>query len=256
MMTQIPLSVVSLLTFNCFCHQLNAANLVVNGSLEDVLFLTPSTTLPAYDAITAPTSAELSPSLIAGWNRVTVKYDSGIGIGATVHYSLAAMGLKRDDDPATTDTPFGNQFGFYADVYQTISGLVPGQFYVASGYAIVDASGTPLSTASFGLSVFDSTLFNGTLDQTSTGVIPTTLAVGLINSTLNGNDSAWRQLDVTFTAPASGSIALYVTKTSVGAAVCNWDNISLNAQAVPEISSFLLLGMTAPFAMIRRRRSL
>lgn len=246
----------SLLTFANFSHRLNAANLVVNGSLEDILFLTPSTTLPAYDAVTAPTGAELSPSLIAGWNRVAVKYDSGIGIGATVHYSLAAMGLKRDDDPATTDTPFGNQFGFYADVYQTISGLVPGQFYVASGYAIVDASGTPLSTSSFGLSVFDSTLFNGILDRTSTGVIPTTLAVGLINSTVNGNNPGWRQLDVTFTAPASGSISLYVTKTSVGAAVCNWDNISLDAQAVPEISSFLLFGMTVPFAMIRRRRSL
>ena len=255
-MNQILSPIVTLLVFSCFADHLDAANLVVNGSLEDVLFLTPSTTIPAYDAVTAPTSAELSPSLIAGWNRVAVKFDSGIGIGATVRYSLAEMGLKRDDDPATTDTPFGSQFGFYADVYQTISGLVPGQFYVASGYAIVDASGTPLSTASFGLSVFDSTLFNGILDQTSAGVIPATLAVGVINSNLNGNDPSWRQLDVTFTAPASGSIALYVTKTSVGAAVCNWDNISVNSQAVPEISSFLLFGVTVPLAMIRRRRSL
>jgi hypothetical protein len=239
----------------CCSNNLNAANLVVNGSLEDVLFLSPSTNIPAYDSLIVPTSADLSPSLIAGWNRVVVKYDSGVGLGATVHYSLAAMGLKRDDDPNTTDTPFGNQFGFYADVYQTISGLVPGQFYVASGYAIVDASGTPLSTASFGLSVFDSTLFNGTLDQTSSGVLPTTLAVGLINSTLNGNDPSWRQLDVTFTAPASGSISLYVTKTSVGAAVCNWDNISLNSQAVPELSSFFLFGMVAPLTLIRSRKS-
>lgn len=255
-MKKIPLSITSLLAFISLCNSLSAANLVVNGSLEDVLLLNPSTSIPAYDSIIAPTGAELSPSLIAGWTRVAVKYDSGVGLGATVRHSLAGMELKRNDDPATTDTLFGDQFGFFADVYQTISGLVPGDFYVVSGYAIVDASGSPLSTASFSMSVFDSTLFNGTLDQTSAGVIPTTLAVGLINSTINGNDANWRKLDVTFTAPASGSIALYVAKTSVGAAVCNWDNMFLDSQAIPEPSSLLLVGMVAPFALIRRRKSL
>ena len=252
----IPLSIISLLAVTYSTDILKAANLVTNGSLENVSFSSSSTEIPAYSGSSAPTGIDLSPSLIAGWTRVAVKFDIGVGPTATVGYSLAGMSLKRNDDPATTDTLFGNQFGFFADVYQTISGLVPGQSYVASGYTIVSASGAPLSTAAFSMSVFDGTLFNGTLDKTTSGTLPVTLAVGLINSTVNGNDANWRKLDVAFTAPASGSIALYVAKTSVGAAVCNWDNISLDSQAVPETSSVLLLGMVAPFALIRRRKSL
>ena len=198
------------------------ANLVVNGSLEDTPFSTPSTSIPGYFSTTPPTAADVNPAGLEGWSRVTTINNYG---GSTLYYQLQGTDLVRDDDPATTDTPFGDQFGVYANIYQTISGLTPGATYVVSGDAIVDAL-NPFSTATFKLDVYDGTAFNGTIDNTG-GSNPAVIATGNLNSGANGSDPAWRNLNYTFVVPASGSISLVVTKQSVGAAFCNWDNISL-----------------------------
>ncbi len=197
------------------------ANLVVNGSLENTSFAAPSTSVPGYFGTTLPSAAEINPAGLEGWSRVVIQNSYG---GATPYYTLQAMDLVTDDDPATTDTPYGDQFGVYAQVYQTISGLTPGATYVVSGDAIVNAPNVFTSSV-FQLDVYDGTTFNGTLNYDA--ALPTPVGTASINSNIDGSDPAWRNLTFTVVVPASGSISLMVTKQSVGMAICNWDNVSL-----------------------------
>ncbi len=199
-----------------------AANLVVNGSLEDTAFTAPNTYIPDYYSMTPPTAADINPVGLEGWSRVVTLQPSG---GPSPYYVLQSTALVRDDDAATTDTPYGDQFGYFANVYQTISGLTPGATYVISGDAIVNAL-NPFSTANFQLDVYDGAAFNGTIDNTG-GANPATIATGRLNSAIDGSDPAWRNLTYAVVAPASGSISLVVIKQSIGMAFCNWDNISV-----------------------------
>ncbi len=199
-----------------------STELVSNGSLEDTIFASPSTIIPSYFGTTPPTAAEINPVGLEGWNRVvTINGSPG-----NLTYTLSGTNLDRDDDPSTTDTPFGDQFGYLGHVYQTISGLTPGASYTVSGYAIVNAAAFAISV--FDMSVYDHATFNGAFDN-STGAPAQAAAIanGSLHSGVDGNSPEWRQVTYTFIAPTSGAVDLVIQKSSIGFALCNWDNISL-----------------------------
>ncbi|MEQ1727785.1 MAG: Ig-like domain-containing protein, partial [Vicinamibacterales bacterium] len=207
-----------------------AGNLVVNGSLEDATFGSPSTVISAYTGSTPPPVALLNPPGLDGWTRVVTEGQEwtfdGTNWTSTPSYSLIGTNLETDTNAATIDTPFGDQFGFRGHVYQTITGLEPGATYTVSGWAIVDhiAPTSPFGAdyATFGIAVYDDADFNGTLGAST----PVELASGALTG-WNGTSPAWREVSFTFTAPATGAIDLVVLKTSISFAPCNWDNISL-----------------------------
>ena len=201
----------------------NTANMVLNGSLENTLFGAPSTVIPYYNSTTPPTAADINPPGLEGWTRVVTSYSDGNG---NTQYQMVGTNLETDSNLATADTPFGEQFGFLAHVYQTVSGLEPGATYTVSGWAIV-ADYTPLQdndTTYFGIEVYDSATFNGVFNYDA--VVASPIASEYLNSG-DGGAPGWRQVSYTFTAPASGSVGLVVLKESFGAAACNWDNVSL-----------------------------
>ena len=190
----------------------DTANLVVNGSLEDVPLSAASTSLPFYSSTTPPDSTVLNPPDLAGWTRVVSTFDPGTG----TQYFVLAIDHVTDADPATTDTPFGDQAAYSGRVYQTITGLEPGATYTVSGWSIVDSPSNP---AGFGLAVYDDGDYNGFIDIA--GPTPVPLAQGGL-STMAGNAPMWREVSFTFAAPASGSIDLVVDS-----AILSWDNISV-----------------------------
>ncbi len=200
----------------------NTSNLVVNGSLEDTIFSSPSTVIPAYNSTTPPTTAELNPAGLEGWTRVVTSYQ----VGPDTIYEMLGTNLETDGNPATTDTPFGDQFGFRGHVYQTITGLEPGATYTVGGWAIIQDYTTAESgdQTVFGIEVYDDTAFNGVIDYNVSS--PTSLVSGYLGS-WQGEAPTWRQVSFTFTAPANGAIDLVVLKYSATAAACNWDNITL-----------------------------
>ncbi|MCB1382271.1 MAG: tandem-95 repeat protein [Notoacmeibacter sp.] len=194
------------------------ANLVTNGSLEDFALPSDFVTLAGYTGATPPTAGEVSPPELAGWNRL-VQYDGD--------YFMEEMNLATDANPTLGDTPYGDQFGFFGSVWQTITGLVPGETYTISGDAIVDSQ-DPFggSEAIFGLFAYDDADFNGTWDLTG-DPWASVLAQGIIQTSVDGDSPNWRNLTFTFVAPASGSIDLVVYKSAVVAAACYWDNIQV-----------------------------
>ena len=201
----------------------NTANLVINGSLEATPFGGPSTVIPAYSSTTPPAAADLNPAGLEGWTRVVTSYSDGLG---NTFYNMVGTNLETDTDPATTDTPFGDQFGFRGHVYQTITGLEPGATYTVSGWAIVQDYDPAIAYDStvFSVEVYDDAAFNGTIDW-NTGYTPPIASETL--ASWQGEAPTWRQVSFTFTAPASGAIDLVVLKYSAAAAACNWDNIAL-----------------------------
>ncbi|MFO1170036.1 MAG: Ig-like domain-containing protein [Hyphomicrobiaceae bacterium] len=206
----------------------DTGNLLVNGSLENTPFGAPSTVIPEYASTTPPAAADLNPAGLEGWTRVVTTYFDG----TDQQYELTGTSLEQDANPATADTPFGDQFGYRAHVYQTVTGLEPGATYTVSGWAIVNLYPDQISTPSlsydtyFGLSVYDDGDFDGTVNYDLAQ--PSPLASGGLSGFNDGASPHWRQVSYTFTAPASGAIDLVVQKISYGAAAaCNWDNISL-----------------------------
>lgn len=240
----------------------SAANLLVNGGLEDGA---PGPDLYVFDSgrfSNTPITGNPIPFL-PGWTEVVRKSGS--------NYTTGSQGLMTNGDPAEyglADTPYGNQYGFFADAYQTVTGLTPGQTYRLSGWGIVnlavelddpmlaDGSGY----ASFSLSLFDSG-FAGLIDAAAP---PTPVAESGLHSVFTWDrdlerlvvtgdplSPSWRYVQTEFTAPADGIVSVAVFKYSELGAVCNWDHIVL--EAIPEPSAILLLGAAA-LPLLRRRR--
>ena len=187
-------------------------NFVTNGSLEDFVLPGNVVNFPEYNSPAFPTPELISPPELAGWNRAFHRYGS-------IYYS-PEMNLVLDADPATADTPYGDQQGYFGYVWQTISGLTPGETYTVSGDAILEAA-SAFEPGYFIMQVFDDADYNGIANSS----LPPPIAQGELNTDVDGSSPDWRNLTFTFVAPASGTIDLVVEKAQ--ALACNWDNISI-----------------------------
>ena len=188
-------------------------NLLVNGSLEDFVLPGNVVSFPEYDSPAFPGPEDINPPELAGWSRAFYKFGS-------IYYS-PEMNLVLDADPATADTPYGDQQGYFGYVWQTVTGLTPGETYTVSGDAILEAF-SPVEPGYFIMTVFDDADYNG-IDNLA---LPPPLAQGELNTAVDGDSPDWRNLTFTFVAPASGTIDLVVEKAQ--ALACNWDNISVS----------------------------
>lgn len=226
-------------------------NLIVNGGLEDVTFSQSEIIFSEYNptnqVTTLPTSAEISPAELGGWDRTVINKK----LGSDDIYWMPEMRLLRNDASGYTATPYGNQFGFFADVNQTVGGLTIGQDYRFSGSAIINMTQEELDLggyAQFHLYVYStSDLVGGIIDNSAP---PTPLFQTSLTSGVNGVSPSWRDISVTFTAPAE-ELIFRVQKFSGVDYFCNWDNIAL--VSVPEPSSAIMIVMTMITGFFSRR---
>lgn len=254
----------SLLALGHQAQAQTATNLISNGSLEDVTFSSNSIEVPNVLQYTEIGIAERQISEIPGWLR-TVTYGFASSETGT-EYRMDGMFLKRNEDTTTVDTLTGNQFKFYADLYQTINGLTPGETYRFSGDAMVDGD---MGTSTFTLSAYTLSEFDGA--QNFNMAMPSKIGEALIIGTQLTEpvtSANWRTASFDFIAPADGNVTIRVEKRPVGllggpggsvdpgatggiGGLCYWDNVSLTS--IPEPSS-ALLSLLALVPVIGRRR--
>lgn len=247
------------------------ANLLVNGGLEDVSFGSTIVDIPEYGPDpfnfpsapnSLPTAAQISPPELGGWRRTVQKLPPSItGLPSGDYYNMPAMQLVQNGAAGYTPTPYGSQFGFFADLNQEVRGLTVGQEYELSGQAIIDLTQDQANAginAWFRLEVYDladlsGSVLNFTSSATEFG-FPEPLFSEELQFTADGGSPDWRELSLNFVAP-SDELAIRVYKQSFydpANALCNWDNVSL--VAVPEPGSPLLFAISLSAMLLRRPR--